>query len=77
MCFLCVVCIGQASHSTSVDDGNGHNDGQNDAGLSRSAFEVINSLSAEKNDGGNKTEEVDPGPSCLRGCHSTQSYGRK
>ena len=54
-----------------VDDGNGHND----AGLSRSAFEVV--YSAEKNDGGNKTEEVDPGPSHLRGRHSTQSYGCK
>ena len=58
-----------------MDDGNGHNDGQNDAGPSRSAFEVV--YSAEKNDGGNETEEVDPGPSHLRGCRSTQSYGRK
>ena len=33
--------------------------------------------SAEKNDGGNETEEVDPGLSCLRGHHSTQSYGHK
>ena len=48
------------------------NNGQNDAGLSHSAFEVVSS--AEKNDGGNKTEEVDPGPSHLRGHHSTQSY---
>ena len=58
-----------------MDDGNGHNDGQNNAGLSCSAFEVV--YSAEKNDGGNETEEVDPGLSRLRGHCSTQSYGRK
>ena len=58
-----------------MDNENGHNNGQNDAGLSRSAFEVI--YSAEKNDGGNKTEEVDPGTSHLRGRCSTQSYGHK
>ena len=51
------------------------NDGQNDAGPSRSAFEVV--YSAEKNDGGNETEEVGPGLSCLRGHCSTQSYGHK
>ena len=58
-----------------MDDGNGHNDGQNDAGPSHSAFEVV--YSAEKNDGGNETEEVDPGLSHLRGHRSTQSYGCK
>ena len=57
-----------------VDDGNGHNNSQNDAGPSRSEFEVV--YSAEKNDGGNETE-VDPGLSHLRGRCSTQSYGRK
>ena len=58
-----------------ADDGNNHNDGQNDAGPSHSAFEVI--YSAEKNDGGNETGEVDPGLSHLRGHRSTQSYGHK
>ena len=57
-----------------MDDGNSHNDGQNDAGPSRSAFEVV--YSADKNDGGNKTEEVDPGLSCLRGHCSTQSWSQ-
>ena len=38
-----------ANNGDHEDHGNGHNDGQNDAGLSHSAFEVI--YSAEKNDG--------------------------
>lgn len=71
-----------------VDDQNGYycdyKHDQNDAGPSRTEFEVVKSLEcstsnhddAEKNDGGEETEEVDPGPSRNGGRRGTKAEGR-